>query len=121
MAVLFGNPVQLFPAMRIMEGKLFGHLSGKKDQLTKWKKNAFRTFLTGVCIAIAIAGAGNLDKFVALIGSFACVPLVYIYPPLLHYMGCAESRLAKAGDIVFMTVGFGMMVYTTGVTLVNSF
>jgi len=121
MAVLFGNPVQLFPAIRIMEGKLFGHLSGKKDQLTKWKKNAFRTFLTGVCIAIAIAGAGNLDKFVALIGSFACVPLVYIYPPLLHYKGCAESRLAKAGDIVFIVLGIGMMIYTTGVTLANSF
>ncbi|KAH0238541.1 vacuolar amino acid transporter 3, partial [Aureobasidium melanogenum] len=121
MAVLFGNPVQLFPAMRIMEGKLFGHLSGKKDVLTKWKKNAFRTFLTGVCIAIAIAGAGNLDRFVALIGSFACVPLVYIYPPLLHYKGCAESRLEKAGDILFMVIGIGMMIYTTGVTLANSF
>ncbi|KER00561.1 hypothetical protein AUEXF2481DRAFT_61259 [Aureobasidium subglaciale EXF-2481] len=121
MAVLFGNPVQLFPAMRIIEGKLFGHLSGKKDALTKWKKNAFRTFLTGVCIAIAIAGAGNLDRFVALIGSFACVPLVYIYPPLLHYKGCAQTRLAKAGDIIFMSIGLGMMVYTTGVTLVNSF
>jgi proton-coupled amino acid transporter len=121
MAVLFGNPVQLFPAMRIMEGKLFGHLSGKKDSLTKWKKNAFRTALTGLCIGIAIAGAGNLDKFVALIGSFACVPLVYIYPPLLHYKGVAETRLAKIGDIVFMVVGLVMMVYTTGVTLVNSF
>lgn len=121
MAVLFGNPVQLFPALRIIEGKMFGHLSGKKDMLTKWKKNAFRTLLTGTCIVIAIAGAGNLDRFVALIGSFACVPLVYIYPPLLHYMGCAESRLAKAGDIVFMVVGTGMMVYTTGVTVVNSF
>lgn len=121
MAVLFGNPVQLFPALRIIEGKLFGHLSGKKDMVTKWKKNAFRTALVGICIGIAIAGANNLDRFVALIGSFACVPLVYIYPPLLHYKGVAESPLAKAGDIVFMVVGIGMMIYTTGVTLANSF
>jgi proton-coupled amino acid transporter len=56
-----------------------------------------------------------------LIGSFACVPLVYIYPPLLHYKGCAESRLAKAGDIVFIVLGIVMMIYTTGVTLANSF
>jgi proton-coupled amino acid transporter len=33
---------------------------------------------------IAGGGAGDLDKFVALDGSFACVPLVYVYPPLLY-------------------------------------
>jgi proton-coupled amino acid transporter len=32
------------------------------------------------CAAIAWGGADDLDKFVALVGSFACVPLVYIYP-----------------------------------------
>lgn len=121
MAVLFGNPVQLFPALRIIEGKLFGHLSGKKDASTKWKKNAFRSAMVLLCGAISIAGASNLDRFVALIGSFACVPLVYIYPPLLHYMGCAQTKWAKAGDIVFMALGLTAMVYTTGVTLVDGF
>jgi proton-coupled amino acid transporter len=38
LAVLVGTPVQLFPALRIMEGKLFGHLPGKRDSSTKWKK-----------------------------------------------------------------------------------
>ena len=121
LAVLVGTPVQLFPAMRILEGRLFGHLSGKRDQPTKWKKNIFRTLLVILCGLIAIAGAGNLDRFVALIGSFACVPLVYIYPPYLHYRGVAESKAAKAGDMVFMTIGFVAMVYTTMITLVNSF
>lgn len=121
MAVLFGNPVQLFPAIRILEGKFFGHLSGKKDVLTKWKKNAFRTALVCLCGGLSIAGASNLDRFVALIGSFACVPLVYIYPPFLHYKGVAESRFAKIGDIAFMVLGLVAMVYTTGVTIANSF
>lgn len=121
MAVLFGTPVQLFPALRILEGKVFGHRSGKKDTFTKWKKNVFRTALVLVCGGISIAGASNLDRFVALIGSFACVPLVYIYPPFLHYKGVAQSRLAKIGDIVFMVVGIAAMVYTTGVTIANSF
>lgn len=121
MAVLFGNPVQLFPAIRIIEGKLFGHLSGKKDQLTKWKKNGFRTAMVLVCGGIAIVGASNLDHFVALIGSFACVPLVYIYPPFLHYKGVAQTKWAKIGDVVFMTLGVVAMIYTTGVTLVDGF
>jgi proton-coupled amino acid transporter len=117
LAVLVGTPVQLFPALRIMEGKLFGHQSGKRDSSTKWKKNTFRTVTVLLCGAIAALGANDLDKFVALIGSFACVPLVYIYPALLHYNGIAESRLVAVGDILLMVVGLGVMVYTTCITL----
>lgn len=120
-AVLVGTPVQLFPALRIIEGKIFGHLSGKKDTATKWKKNGFRTFLVAVCIGIAIGGSSNLDRFVALIGSFACVPLVYIYPPLLHYRGIASTWYEKTGDVALMTLGFVGMVYTTSITVANSF
>ena len=121
LAVLVGNPVQLFPALRIMEGNLFGAHSGKRSLRTKWTKNIFRGLVVAMCGCIAILGAGNLDRFVALIGSFACVPLVYIYPAYLHYKGVATSWPVKAGDIVFMVVGFVGMVYTTVVTLLNSF
>ena len=121
LAVLVGNPVQLFPALRIMEGNLFGAHSGKRSVRTKWTKNVFRGLVVAMCGCIAILGAGNLDRFVALIGSFACVPLVYIYPAYLHYKGVATSWPVKAGDIVFMAVGFVGMVYTTVVTLLNSF
>ncbi|KAI9694801.1 MAG: hypothetical protein M1822_000417 [Bathelium mastoideum] len=121
LAVLVGTPVQLFPAIRIIEEKLFRGLSGKRDGVTKWKKNGFRTAITVACILVSIAGAKNLDRFVALIGSFACVPLVYIYPALLHYKGMAKTRWEKTGDVIFMVVGFAAMVYTTFVTIVNSF
>ncbi|TEA21720.1 Vacuolar amino acid transporter 3 [Colletotrichum sidae] len=121
LAVLVGNPVQLFPAMRIIEGKVFGHRSGKKDLVTKWKKNAFRTGLVAVCIGVSIAGSANLDRFVALIGSFACVPLVYIYPPYLHMKGIAETRKEKMYDMALMALGLVGMVYTTSITLATSF
>ena len=118
MAILVGTPVQLFPATRIIETSLFGERSsGKRDDATKWKKNAFRASITVLCGLIAIVGASDLDKFVALIGSFACVPLVYIYPALLHYKGVAESGLTKAGDVLLMVVGLGAMVYTTIITV----
>ncbi|KAK4691338.1 solute carrier family 36 (proton-coupled amino acid transporter), partial [Lecanoromycetidae sp. Uapishka_2] len=118
MAVLVGTPVQLFPAVRIVETRIFGKgTSGKRSSATKWKKNGFRAAITVFCAVVSILGASDLDKFVALIGSFACVPLVYIYPALLHYKGIAESRWAKAGDGVLMAVGVGAMVYTTIITV----
>lgn len=79
LAILLSTPLQLFPAIRIMENELFTR-SGKYNPYIKWKKNAFRFFLVVVCSIVAWAGADDLDKFVALVGSFACVPLIYVYP-----------------------------------------
>lgn len=122
LAVLIGNPVQLFPAMRILEGKIFGpHRSGKKSLGTKWKKNAFRASLVVLCCAIAIGGSANLDRFVALIGSVACVPLVYCYPPFLHYRAVAQTKREKVLDVALMVLGAVGMVYTTAVTIITSF
>ena len=82
LAILLSTPLQLFPAIRILETGLFSH-SGKFNSYIKWKKNVFRFFLVVVCAVIAYAGANDLDKFVALVGSFACIPLVYVYPVCL--------------------------------------
>jgi solute carrier family 36 (proton-coupled amino acid transporter) len=120
-AVLVGNPVQLFPAVRILEGKLFGRLSGKNNRKVQWKKNFFRFGMVILCTIVSILGSANLDRFVALIGSFACVPLVYIYPPLLHYWGVADTKLVKTGDICLMVLGVVGMIYTTVITVANSF
>ncbi|KAF2716103.1 hypothetical protein K431DRAFT_289689 [Polychaeton citri CBS 116435] len=117
-AVLVGEPVQLFPAVRIIEQALFGEkATGKKSQSIKWKKNGLRMLLMGLCIVVAILGATDLDKFVALIGSFACVPLVYIYPAFLHYRGIAKTTWQKAFDIGMMLLGVVAMAYTTIVTV----
>jgi proton-coupled amino acid transporter len=116
-AVLAGTPVQLFPAVRILEGRIFGHLSGKRDTATKWKKNALRTAVVALCALISVLGAADLDRFVALIGSFACVPLVYIYPAFLHYKGMAASRWEVVLDLSMMGLGLVAMVYTTLITL----
>lgn len=79
LAILLSTPLQLFPAIRILENEIFTR-SGKYNAWIKWKKNIFRFFLVIACALIAWGGAGDLDKFVALVGSFACVPLVYVYP-----------------------------------------
>lgn len=79
LAILLSTPLQLFPAIRILENELFTR-SGKYNPYIKWKKNAFRFLLVFVCAFVAWGGAADLDKFVALVGSFACVPLIYVYP-----------------------------------------
>ncbi|OJJ45792.1 hypothetical protein ASPZODRAFT_17234 [Penicilliopsis zonata CBS 506.65] len=117
LAVLVGTPVQLFPAVRIMEGRLFGRLSGKRDPSIKWKKNVFRTAIVLLCTLISVLGAGDLDKFVALIGSFACIPLVYIYPAYLHWRGVASSPYVKCRDLLIAVLGFALMVYSTATTV----
>ena len=63
-------PLQLFPAVRIMENGLFSR-SGKGDTRVKWQKNFFRFVVVMFCAALSYVGASDLDKFVALIGSFA--------------------------------------------------
>ncbi len=83
LAILLSTPLQLFPAIRITENELFTR-SGKYNPYIKWQKNLFRFLLVMLCAVIAWGGARDLDKFVALVGSFACVPLVYVYPVSSH-------------------------------------
>ncbi|KAL6242260.1 hypothetical protein RBB50_010808 [Rhinocladiella similis] len=116
LAILLSTPLQLFPAIRIMENELFTR-SGKYNPYIKWQKNIFRFFLVCVCSLIAWGGAGDLDKFVALVGSFACIPLVYIYPPMLHLKAVAKGSWQRGLDYVVCVFGVAGCVYTTVLTV----
>lgn len=120
LAILAGTPVQLFPALRILEGRLFGRKSGQRSPLIKWKKNMLRTGIVVLCGLIAALGATALDKFVALVGSVLCVPLIFVYPAYLHWKGIANTRWAKGRDIVIIIMGVICMIYTTIVTVSSS-
>ena len=131
LAILLSTPLQLFPAIGILEAKLFPR-SGKNNPHTKWKKNVFRFFLVVICALIAWGGAADLDKFVALVGSFACVPLVYVYPvctilcfslkmlmlseAMLHYKAIANSKKQRIADVILCVFGLVVMAYTTVLT-----
>jgi len=69
MAILLSAPLQLFPALRIMENGLWTK-SGKVEPRVKWEKNAFRFAVVMGCTMISWAGAKDLDKFVSFVGSF---------------------------------------------------
>ncbi|CAG8722428.1 1864_t:CDS:2, partial [Racocetra fulgida] len=62
LAILLSVPLQLFPAIRIMEQGIFER-SGKDNLLVKWQKNLFRFLTVVACGLIAWGGASDLDKF----------------------------------------------------------
>lgn len=115
-AICLSIPLQLFPAIRIMENGLFTR-SGKHNPIVKWQKNAFRFLSVLACAGIAIAGSGDLDKFVSLIGSVCCVPLCFLFPPLFHLKGVAQTFRQKFVDIAIIVFGLVSMIYTTFITV----
>lgn len=116
LAILLSTPLQLFPAIRILETELFSR-SGKYNPYIKWQKNVFRFVLVVFCALLAWGGAGDLDKFVSLVGSFACVPLVYVYPPLLHLKAVSKTRRQRIADYALCAFGIVGCAYTTALTI----
>ncbi|KAJ3775642.1 vacuolar amino acid transporter 4 [Lentinula raphanica] len=116
LAILLSVPLQLFPAIRIMENGLFTR-SGKADTRVKWMKNFFRFATVIVTAGVSLAGAKDLDKFVAFVGCFACVPLCYVYPAMLHYRACAHTRKKKIADIAMIVFGLIAAAFTTVQTI----
>ncbi|CAE6508366.1 unnamed protein product [Rhizoctonia solani] len=116
LAILLSTPLQLFPALRILETALFVK-SGKTSLRVKWTKNAFRLLVVLGCVGVSIFGAKDLDKFVSFVGSCACVPLCFVYPAMLHYKAVAKTRFQKGSDIALMTFGMVAAVYTSFQTI----
>lgn len=41
------------------------------------------------------------------------VPLCYVYPAMLHYKACAQTRKQKIADLALMVFGLIAATYTT--------
>lgn len=125
LAILLSTPLQIFPAVRLIESKLFTK-TGKYSNAVKWGKNLFRSIFVILTAIIALYGGKNLDKFVSFVGCFACIPLVYMYPPMLHLRSCCDYK--DRGDkkfylavlnYVLLIIGLGALIYTTYDLLFN--
>lgn len=140
LAILLSTPLQLFPAIGIIEVKLIPKFrkivstsnkneieyrpnSGKLDWKVKWTKNFLRSVIVIAVIFLAYFGSDRLDVFVSFIGCFACIPLVYMYPPLLHLQSCTgpalkanktiRNRIMVILDYVLIAFGGISMLYTS--------
>ncbi|KAF9439059.1 neutral amino acid transporter [Entomortierella beljakovae] len=110
-AIMLSIPLQLFPAIRIMENGIFTR-SGKYNTLVKWQKNFFRVLSLFGCAAIAIWAGEDLDKFVSIVGSVACIPLAYIFPAMFHYK-THPNKNTRVFDVMLFIFGCVTMAYTT--------
>ena len=120
LAIMLSVPLQLLPAIRLMEQRLFARkVSGKTSNATKWTKNTFRTFVTMATSAVAYCGSGDLDAFVSWVGVAACIPLVYMYPPLLHMRATAPTEVLSWWVDAAMTVLGGIAMLYTGYSLLQ--
>ncbi|KAI9226854.1 MAG: transmembrane amino acid transporter protein-domain-containing protein [Piptocephalis tieghemiana] len=119
-AIIFSVPLQMFPAIVILEKGSFGpSRSGRVSMKWKWSKNLFRACLVGVCILISAVGSSNLDIFISLVGSFACIPLCFLYPPIFHLKAVKSSRFMKLCDWALLILGFIIMIYSTVMAIIE--
>ncbi|CAO3696635.1 hypothetical protein G6F70_007397 [Rhizopus microsporus] len=118
LAICLTSPFMLFPALKIIENGIFGRCrSGRVSILVKWSKNVYRVIISVACAAIAFGvGGDNLDKFVSLVGSVACVPLCFIFPGMFHFK-VSKKMIDKVWDSLLIIFGIGIMVYTLYVTI----
>ncbi|KAJ1656787.1 hypothetical protein IWQ61_003704 [Dispira simplex] len=116
LAIMFSVPLQMFPAIRILEAGLFVR-SGKGNPWVKWQKNLFRILLVLFIALVSLLGAEKLDRFVALIGSLACIPLSFIYPSVFHLKAIARTRKNRLIDLTIFVFGVITMVYVTFTTI----
>ncbi|GAA5801756.1 transmembrane amino acid transporter protein-domain-containing protein [Helicostylum pulchrum] len=118
LAICLSIPLQLFPAIRIMENGLFTTKSGKNNAIVKWQKNVFRVFVVFLCAGIGIVGSKDkLDKFVSLIGALFCIPLCFIFPPLFHLKALELPTTRRLANFALITFGVVCMVFVTFSTL----
>ncbi|KAJ1825623.1 hypothetical protein LPJ56_002584 [Coemansia sp. RSA 2599] len=116
LAIIMSVPLQLFPAIRIIESGIFTQ-SGKGNPIVKWQKNLFRTLLVVFIAMVAIFGAEELDNFIAIVGASACVPLSFLYPVMLHYKALADSWRTKVKDIILIAVALFGLIYVTYISI----
>ncbi|KAJ2849336.1 hypothetical protein IWW36_002694 [Coemansia brasiliensis] len=113
LAILFTTPLMMFPVIRILEQALFPRRSGKRNRTVKMQKNFFRTLLLALVMVVSVVGVERVDRLVAIIGGFACIPLSFIYPPLFHLRAAAVSRWERVRDIVLAALGVVVCFYVT--------
>ncbi|KAI9266544.1 transmembrane amino acid transporter protein-domain-containing protein [Phascolomyces articulosus] len=122
-AMILTSPFMLYPALTIIEQALYGKsglLGERSGRINiKWKvvKSFTRSMIAVICAIVSFGvGQDGLDKFVALVGSFACIPLCFIFPGMFHYK-VTTNKWAKIGDLILTLFGLGMMIYTLYVNI----
>ncbi|CAM9976758.1 unnamed protein product [Pylaiella littoralis] len=113
-AIMMSYPLQLFPAVKCLEGHLFGAVR-QRSLLRKWLKNSLRAALVLFTAAVAMFVGPRFDNFAGLVGGFCAVPLALVYPSAfqLKMMGDSMSTLDRVWAWTVVVCGaFGALLCT---------
>eukprot|EP00834_Sanchytrium_tribonematis_P006135 NODE_426_length_7665_cov_0.708961.p1 type:complete len:412 gc:universal NODE_426_length_7665_cov_0.708961:2218-983(-) len=116
-AITVSVPLQMYPAFEIFEANWFpnpalGHKSSKSTEL---KRSLMRIIIMAITCFIAYLFSNVLDLFVGLVGAFICIPLTFIYPPMLHLKATKTRGLSNKLMIGFALIA--MIVSTSTIVM----
>ncbi|CAB1101522.1 unnamed protein product [Ectocarpus sp. CCAP 1310/34] len=89
-AIMMSYPLQLFPAVKCLEGHLFGAVR-QRSLLRKWLKNTLRAAVVLATAAFAMFVGPSFDNFAGLVGGLCAVPLALVYPSALQLKMMGDS------------------------------
>ncbi|KAF9372478.1 neutral amino acid transporter [Podila verticillata] len=118
-AIFLTTPLMLFPCIRIIEGCVFHVVgNGPRSKTQLLKENIVRILIDFAVAAVAYAGYTKLDIFISFVGSFACAPLLFIFPPMFHLRAFPDQpKWRKVSDVALILFGFLVFFYTLVVTI----
>lgn len=108
LAMLCTFPLQLLPAMRLVENIFFEKVKNP-SMGRKMRKNLFRTLYVCFLSVVAIVGSTSLDHFISLIGAACGIPLAFVFPAMCH------NALSK--DLTLSQKLFNYVTFSVGVVL----
>ncbi|KAJ9470642.1 Vacuolar amino acid transporter 3 [Diplonema papillatum] len=123
-AIALTFPLQFFPAVQCLEAFIWppSLYAGAGGAAQLWKENLFRFCLVCVAAGIAIVGSTNFDHFTALGGALFSMPLLFVFPPLFHYLLMPDLPLSsRVINISIIVLGCCLSVFSTVLTLYDWF
>merc|ERR1712186_73402 len=83
LAMVCTFPLQLMPAVRLVEDNFFSPASNPPWARKCWK-NMFRAAYVAFLALVALVGSSSLDHFISLAGAVCGIPLAFVFPSICH-------------------------------------
>lgn len=130
-AVILSFPLQLFPAVRVLERRIWrppspdwlamGPSKKPRNLARTLGKNSLRTAVVLSAAAVAVFAGEAFDNFVGVVGGCCAVPLALIYPVWFHLVLYRDSLsfALRALHVVSILIGITAAIASTAVSLTS--
>eukprot|EP00754_Rhynchopus_humris_P009956 Rhum_TRINITY_DN14102_c0_g2::Rhum_TRINITY_DN14102_c0_g2_i1::g.69295::m.69295/K14209/SLC36A, PAT; solute carrier family 36 (proton-coupled amino acid transporter) len=101
-SILATFPIQLMPAVTALE------------RVMAWSWTTAKISRSVVVLALAASAfalRNSFSTFLSLAGIFCCLPLAFLYPPVIHLFLVASTPRETALDLVLLVMGGSVLVF----------